>query len=1298
MESEQHLPPIQPRRRKRKQTQILKLSKEARVAVWIIMGLLGVVVVIEWHASSGYHNTLSRFRQRLFESETGAPFTLFEVRTTVSGFPSNLTTRESGRQVVIYNWFSLFRHYQIGLTLGIDNQVVVALRTGGEAPVDLQERPDYDRVVDDDPPKRKSFRSPSRSTKKNQSPESVAAQTQSFAPGDSAVDVPDEIAQQADSTIVTAVRKRFQATPVTPIPSLRDRRFTATESLRLDDWLKSGILDCYNNYGHTNPKWDESAREFLQNWWNARHGEFPLEDRLKLVETAKTLIDDGCDDPLVLYAYAESLENDGIEASQRRATDILRKATTRFADSTYPPSISIEANMLYARLAPDYMDWRPLIVETYLMSAADGLIDSLAKKQFLRDERRILLQQINRLLDGELQYRRVEFLKRVKARWDIDPWFTKLLMATEHMRIGWIKRPKQKDQSRDAFVGTDFHAHWCAARALLLEAWQLHRELPEAAIELIEVTSVIGGVAQETPRFWFDQAIRCQFDEIRAYDALLYAISPRWGGSHSQMIEFGRECLATRRFDTQVPLQFHSAIQDAAPELENPDSIFEQQGIFQDYEQMLNGYAAHTDIESERQFHLSQLACVAYLAGQSEESAKLLQQLGNKVESRAFATFGVTLPAVQRELSSTANQQIPFAGHRGSVTGMSYLPGESILLTTGTDGTVRFWNAETGKQELMLRPHAGAVTALAISPDGTQFVTGDANGFVKLQKYPKHEVEFTLEHGSKVLAIAYSPDGRYLITGGETMSGIGEVRLWDAVYGDKLATIDAHKSAIQTLVFSGDGNTFVSGAGTSLRSEFSSGKLILWNTAKRNITRMIDPFSGGVLQAEYSPDGQKIAVAGMHRSKDNSILTNEVQLIEAGTGETIHSFTGHWYEITSLEFSTDGDLLFTCSRDRTIRVWDTRLGEQVAVLMGHNAPITRMTVSRKRSQLLTADRNGRIKKWNIDNSKIVSRTDAPLLDFVFQGVVDRLQFIRDGRFLVTSDRFSGVTIWDAASGFQSGRTLRDSPTLLTTASAISPDASTIATAVSEIGQENGHILLWNVEDGSILLRLTGSVGAIGCVEFSPDGKTLATAGENREIWLWDVETETASTWTRLKAHTDRVTSLAFSPDGTTLASGAADQTVRIWKIPRVSNRNDSTIQSRVLSDRFPQPIASLRFSGDGRSLLCSTRDTTEHWNTTMSDSTYSVAGAVVAFSPDFTRFATGGGKLDSEAQIWNADSGQEITRLIGGHDDSISSITFTPNGKYVLTAGRDFSIKCWDAETGNRVFDLNALRNVPSGD
>ncbi len=86
---------------------------------------------------------------------------------------------------------------------------------------------------------------------------------------------------------------------------------------------------------------------------------------------------------------------------------------------------------------------------------------------------------------------------------------------------------------------------------------------------MITVTMGGHGNKGETIRTWFDRAVNAQMDYPDAYKAMIFALRPRWGGSHREMLAFGRECLGTKRFDTDVPLFYLYALRKVGVEMEN---------------------------------------------------------------------------------------------------------------------------------------------------------------------------------------------------------------------------------------------------------------------------------------------------------------------------------------------------------------------------------------------------------------------------------------------------------------------------------------------------------------------------------------------------------------------------------------------------------------------------------------------------------------------------------------------------------------------------------------------------------
>jgi WD40 repeat protein len=114
--------------------------------------------------------------------------------------------------------------------------------------------------------------------------------------------------------------------------------------------------------------------------------------------------------------------------------------------------------------------------------------------------------------------------------------------------------------------------------------------------------------------------------------------------------------------------------------------------------------------------------------------------------------------------------------------------------------------------------------------------------------------------------------------------------------------------------------------------------------------------------------------------------------------------------------------------------------------------------------------------------------------------------------------------------------------------------------------------------------LTGHDGAVNAIAFSPDGRTLATGGDDGTGWLWDLGNLTGEP-RRLPGEAQTVNALAFSLDGQTLATGGSDGAVQLWHLLDLDADPESLPGQLV-------PVTTVAFSPDGQTLAAGGGDGT----------------------------------------------------------------------------------------------------------
>ncbi len=281
-------------------------------------------------------------------------------------------------------------------------------------------------------------------------------------------------------------------------------------------------------------------------------------------------------------------------------------------------------------------------------------------------------------------------------------------------------------------------------------------------------------------------------------------------------------------------------------------------------------------------------------------------------------------------IDTEAAARVGLVGHAARVTSVAFSPDGTRLASSAADKMIMIWDVSTGEQLITIRGHAQGVTSVAFSPDGARLASASMDKTIRLWNASTGEhLETIRGHDEPVISITFSPRGEQLAS-----SSRSTVRLWSASTAEPVATLHGHESEIVTsIAFSPDGAWIASGShDATIRAwEASTGKQLnatirIWDASTGKQLNMFRSRQESVSSvAFFPPGGHRLATGSMDRT---------IMIWDTTSGEEVAELRGggRWRgsPIQCICLSPDGSRIAAgCSVDNKIRIWDTTTGEEL---------------------------------------------------------------------------------------------------------------------------------------------------------------------------------------------------------------------------------------------------------------------------------------------------------------------------------------------------------------------------------
>ncbi|MGB2925504.1 MAG: TIR domain-containing protein [Limnothrix sp.] len=609
------------------------------------------------------------------------------------------------------------------------------------------------------------------------------------------------------------------------------------------------------------------------------------------------------------------------------------------------------------------------------------------------------------------------------------------------------------------------------------------------------------------------------------------------------------------------------------------------------------------------------------------------------------------------------------------------------------------WSA-LAQARLLTDDDLGALSAGLLAAEGVQeganstVLQGTVKDILQETLYSMREKNRLEGHEDQINYVTYSPNGQYLASAGNDDTA----RIWKA-NGELLHTL-RHNDDIRRVAWSPDNQLLATGS----RDEH----VRLW-TVDGELRFAID-VGQRVRAVRFHPTA-KLLVTG---------LDNGVMLFWDWEGNLLKTIAAHDNMINDVNFSPDGQVLATSSHDRSVKLWDLD-GNLKRTLKGHTDKVWDLAFNPAGDRLASASSDNSIKIWQVADGQERRSLEA------HTNWVRSVSYSPDGKTIASSSDDDSVKIWSRDGTLL--KTFRGSNSSVRSVS-FSTDGNLIASASDD------HSIRIRSLEGSIIEILQGHRSDIKGVRFSQDGELIATVGTDNTLRLWQRD---GATLLKSIEYSSGMRNVNFAPDGEYVITASYDKSLQRWKLSDLLTADEpkpigifeghqSTVKNLSIAPDNQWVVSA---GGDGKVIIWSidgqlikeldahTPEATDvvflagsqHFASAGGDGVvkvWTIAGELIQefvahdnwinsvnFNETLMLMATGSGDRTVRLWQWEPERKQfdpQPHRTLEGHLDWVWDVAFSPDGRFIATAGKDDTAMLWNSN-GDRLSTLRGHSN-----
>ncbi|HLW65547.1 MAG TPA: hypothetical protein VKS79_09530 [Gemmataceae bacterium] len=583
--------------------------------------------------------------------------------------------------------------------------------------------------------------------------------------------------------------------------------------------------------------------------------------------------------------------------------------------------------------------------------------------------------------------------------------------------------------------------------------------------------------------------------------------------------------------------------------------------------------------------------------------------------------------------------------HDAAATAVAFHPDGKRVISVGEDKTARVWTSAL----LWQSSQTAAVRKAIFDAQGQRvFSVGDDKS-LRILDVKTGKEQKAIVSDAAITDVAITADGARAVTCGADKS----IKVWNLADGKPLLAIPLTNPA-QHLALSPNGSRIAVDT-----TEGKAQAVSVYDAATGKQLLALEETFASVGSLSFLPDNRTLLIAA----------DKNAAMIDTGVAGVLALHPGG---ITGVAYHPNGTQVFTCGKDKTVKLWELATGKELKVIATLPEAVNALSLSRDGTQLVAAV-GKQAKVWNLADGKEIATLAHP-------ADVIALAFSADKARLLTGTTDNFARVWDLATGkevqsFSHGAAVR--------AVAFHPAKPNMLVTGSADKTAAAHTI-------TLTRMLVASPQPIRALAVHPNQTHILTAGDDKTVKAWNVNNGMAER--TFAGAGDAVLALAVSKNGNLVAAAGADKTIRVYNFADAALVGAFPAGSVVRNLQFHPVTPSLFSCNDDKSIVS--------WNIAFqpgnppppefgkpSQSFAHPAGALaLAFNNDGTNLLSG--CEDKIARYWKVASDAPTKNF--PHPNLVDVVIYNKDGSQLVTGGHDGVIRIFDVAKGAQLKAINA--------